>query len=178
MKTCYKCKEEKAFEFFGKLSSSQDGYRHICKSCRKGEHTNRYEATKDEWNKRSIEWRKANSDKAKAIWETYRKKHKDERYANKREWAKNNKAVVNAYNRKRHADKQQRVPKWLTDFDILHMECLYQVAAMRTKESGYSWHVDHIIPLNGKNVSGLHCPSNLRVIPATENLRKYNSYGN
>jgi hypothetical protein len=74
------------------------------------------------------------------------------------------------------ADKAKRTPKWLTDFDHLHIKCLYQAAAMRTKESGMSWHVDHIIPLRGKLVSGLHVPSNMRVILGEENVSKNNIY--
>lgn len=81
-----------------------------------------------------------------------------------------------AYVAKRHAAKLQRTPKWLTDFDLLKIKCIYQVAAMRNMESNCDWQVDHIIPLQGKFVSGLHVPNNLRVIPATENKRKTNRY--
>jgi hypothetical protein len=92
------------------------------------------------------------------------------------EWQKNNKGKVNANTALRHTAKMQRTPSWLSKHDKLHIKCLYQVAAMRTRESGYVWHVDHVIPLQGENVCGLHVPSNLQVIPAYDNVSKGNRY--
>lgn len=91
-------------------------------------------------------------------------------------WDKNNRGSRNAKNARYVAAKDQRTPKWLTEFDQLHIKCLYQVAAMRTRESGEPWHVDHVIPLRGKNVSGLHVPLNMRVIRGEDNVRKKNTY--
>ena len=91
-------------------------------------------------------------------------------------WQKNNKGKVNANTRKYQAAKLKRTPTWLNSFELLHMQCLYQVAAMRSKESNQEWHVDHIVPLQGENVSGLHVPWNLQVVPATENIKKSNKH--
>jgi len=67
-----------------------------------------------------------------------------------------------------------RYPKWLTADDRWMIEQTYELAALRTKMFGFSWHVDHIVPLQGKTVSGLHVPTNLQVIPAIDNIQKGN----
>jgi hypothetical protein len=166
MKTCSKCKQEKSLFDFNKHSSNKDGLQYQCKSCRKVACSTSFKKIsneqKEKRNQASSLWRDSNPEKRKE-------------YA--KQYASKNRAKLTSIERKRQASKLKRTPAWLTAFDKLHMECLYQVAAMRTRESGQEWHVDHILPLQGKTVSGLHVPSNLRVIPAVENLRKYNIYG-
>lgn len=106
------------------------------------------------------------------------KKHYYANYEKERErtkeWRESNKGLINFYTSKRKAARLQRTPQWLTDFDKLKIECYYSIAAMLTRVNKEPWHVDHILPLRGKTVSGLHVPSNLRVVPAVENLRKGN----
>ena len=77
---------------------------------------------------------------------------------------------------KRRADILKRTPVWLTEDDLWMVEQAYELAALRTRLFGFDWHVDHIIPLRGKRVSGFHTIDNLQVIHAAENIKKSNSF--
>ena len=94
----------------------------------------------------------------------------------KKLYAKNNKAKMAAKTRKYELSKTHRTPNWLTQDDFWLIEQAYELAAVRTKMFGFLWHVDHIVPLNGRLVSGLHVPHNLQVIPAISNQSKYNKF--
>ena len=107
------------------------------------------------------EWRRNNPERVNAANKKWRQAHPDR---------------VNARIAKRNAAKLQRTPKWLTSVDLLEMESIYEYCSALRK-CGLNYHVDHIIPLRGTIVSGLHVPSNLQVITGTENVRKGNSYG-
>jgi len=50
----------------------------------------------------------------------------------------------------------------------------HELRKLRNNLFGFEWHVDHVLPLKGDNVCGLHIWSNLAVIPKVENLRKGN----
>jgi hypothetical protein len=89
---------------------------------------------------------------------------------------KNRLPQIAAYEASRRALKLQRTPAWLTKVDKDCMKNEYKLAALQTKITGEPWHVDHIIPLQGKYVSGLHVPSNLQVIRGVENISKHNNY--
>ena len=95
-----------------------------------------------------------------------------------KKWGQENKGLANAKARLKEIRKMSgnKVPHWLTESDFLAIKCIYQVAAMRNANSDIRWSVDHIIPLNGKTVCGLHVPSNLQVIPLSENLSKGRKY--
>jgi len=82
-------------------------------------------------------------------------------------------ALVLFHANKRRAARLHRTPPW-SDLDA--MRAVYAEAQMITRETGIQHHVDHVIPLQGALVSGLHVPGNLQIITGTENSRKRNRY--
>ena len=165
LKTCSCCKVEKDTSFFGKHASNKDGFQFQCRECRKLTCHLSYKRTSQE----QLEKR----NKARRQWGEKNKEHVSQ-YS--KEYAASNLPKRLVLQTKRHCSKMKRTPAWLTEKDTTHITCLYSLAAMRNKYSGEKWHVDHVIPLQGKNVSGLHVPLNLRVVPAAYNQRKYNTY--
>ncbi len=93
-----------------------------------------------------------------------------------REWVENNKVRRYARLAARRAKHKRAIPKWLSAADFKRIETLYDQARNASKLTGVPHHVDHILPLNGAYVSGLHVPENLRVISAAENARKKNTF--
>jgi hypothetical protein len=135
-----------------------------------------YERNKALTIERSRLWALANPEKKHEIHRKNRQKDLENHNARNREWNAANKPVKAALEGKRRAAQLQRTPKWLTESDISMIAAKYSLAAMLTRETGIIHHVDHIIPLQGKKVSGLHVFSNLRVIPGEENVKKSNKY--
>ncbi len=123
--------------------------------------------TKASTYKRQNEWRRNNRDKEWA------KKHPEKHAENVKRWQRKNPAKLAAMSRTRQARKMERTPFWLTDDQKKEIETFYLKARERTELEGVTYEVDHIVPLKGRNVSGLHVPWNLQVITASENRRKW-----
>lgn len=77
---------------------------------------------------------------------------------------------------KRRASKLQRTPYWLSKEDKTLIELLYKKSREITKDTGIKHEVDHIHPLAGRHISGLHLPSNLQILSKTMNSTKSNSF--
>lgn len=121
-------------------------------------------------------WRLANKEKQKAKEKEYYEAKKEQIKQYQVKYKKTNPAKVNALSKKRKVGKKQRTPCWLTEIDYERIEIQYKLAYYLSKITGITYHVDHILPLHGKYVSGLHTPNNLQVLPATENLQKGTKY--
>lgn len=121
-------------------------------------------------------WRVANPDKVRAKNANWQARNWDKYLAISAEWKKRNRAHTNAKCKERRLAQDQRTPKWLTEQDFAGIREFYLLADELSKAYGFPWHVDHIIPLKGQNVSGLHIASNLQVIPGSDNMRKGNRF--
>lgn len=94
----------------------------------------------------------------------------------KASWKKRNPLQTKADNAKRSAIKRSATIKWdkeLTDFVF---EEAHHLRGLRDVMTDFKWHVDHVVPLQGKLVCGLHVWNNFAVIPAIINYRKSNKY--
>jgi 5-methylcytosine-specific restriction endonuclease McrA len=171
----------------------KDGYNMYCIVCHKADNVARKainrsipefkakeQVLKKQYRERTMEqhavYMKEWHEKNKKACKIYRKKYNLENKEFFKEYRQKNKAVINARTRKRQAAKLLRTPAWLTETHIERMENQYKLAVLLTKVTGSPWEVDHIIPLQGEKVSGLHVPANLQVIPRAENRSKHNQF--
>lgn len=107
----------------------------------------------------------------------------------KKEWSAKNKEYTRNYTKMRLAlypeknrfyvgmrnqRQKQATPPWLTQQQIEQVRSIYFHARDCEIVSGEKYHVDHIVPIKGDNVCGLHVPWNLQVLPSDVNLSKAN----
>ena len=88
-------------------------------------------------------------------------------------WRQENPHGANAHAAARKSHIKRATPSWANKFFIAEA---YHIAKVREKMLGGKWHVDHIIPLRGKTVCGLHVENNLQVIPASVNQNKHATF--
>lgn len=158
MKTCKKCLVSKDSAQFYADKKTKDGLFSCCKECQKSYRLAYYQA---------------NSDLEKDKFKAYRERNVEATKLRQQNYYANNKSIYNARTRKRQAAKLQRTPVWLTQGDIFEMDCIYRYCSA-LRAVGLDYEVDHIVPLQGKTVSGLHVPTNLQIMHSSENRSKHN----
>lgn len=87
------------------------------------------------------------------------------------EYKRNNRGAVNENHSIRKAHVKRATPAWVNREELRKM---YISAANETRRTGIPHHVDHIEPIQGIDVSGLHVPWNLQVVTASYNCAKSN----
>jgi hypothetical protein len=84
-------------------------------------------------------------------------------------WDASNKDRKVLHSANRRGRKYSATPVWSNGFLVRE---IYHLAKIRTEVTGLKWEVDHIVPLAGKTVCGLHCEQNMQVVLMPENRRK------
>lgn len=182
-KTCSKCLVEKLSTCFYANKISHDGLYSGCKECKSIASKKQYEKNKEKINSMSKKRNSKNKIEKSSYDKTYRTENKDklsryyienrEKILNRQKnYQSKNKGKVNALIAKRKARKLKATPSWSETEKI---KCIYEKAA-ELRSSGLDVHVDHVIPLQGRLVSGLHCFDNLQILSAYDNISKGNSY--
>ena len=155
-KVCSSCLKEKPIQEMSKNKNKKVHYTAICKLCTNKRCKKEYLVKKDIIQKRAKEYIQKNPDKLKKWCRT--------RYLKDPQKYKANSRVYNRFRRKQTVTLSQNLKNQLK---IIYRKRIFM---------GTKYHVDHIIPLRGKNVSGLHVPWNLQIITAKENLSKNNKF--
>lgn len=177
MKVCSICKTSKNLTEFHKKGS--DKVRSCCKYCyisiRKSSYLRSIDKSKNYYvqNKEIIlnkekEYRKNNSEKIKARSKLYRANNTNKiqeykkLYQNTENYKSTHRAKKKAYKKR----VRQSTPEWVNMEDIINFY----------KNCPEGHHVDHIVPLKGKNISGLHVLWNLQYLTAEDNIKKSNKF--
>lgn len=157
MKLCKKCNKNKLLADFSKSSITKDSLQTKCKDCDRAYYLNNKKhkiAYQNTW---------ALSNPAKIS-------------LHQKTWALNNRHRKVSWQSKRRCSQLQRTPSWLTSEQNREIEQVYKEAKELQWLSNEPLEVDHIVPLQGKNVSGLHVPWNLQILPVSLNCIKGNRY--
>lgn len=155
-KACCKCGELKSRSEFYRATKEVSGLQRWCKQCQRIAGHNWVKKNPEKHMARTRRWRMKNTEKHNS----YNAKHR-------RLYPAFHAARSGEY----RATQLRATPSWA---NRIAMGEYYAFAAIKSKMTGQSWQVDHIVPLKSPIVCGLHTDYNLQVIRSSQNQRKSN----
>lgn len=172
LKVCSKCKIGRPLDDFHAQRGGRFNKRADCKTCNNSRAKKYAEDNKDKVLERKAEYRANNKEKHKK-WNDAR--DKDSLKASYKKYREANRPKRANAQAKRRAIKNSATPSWYSELDDFVLQEAYNLASDRKKSTGFDWQVDHMIPLQARNVCGLQVWNNFQVIPAILNRLKRNS---
>jgi len=158
-KVCTSCSKNLPLSEFYTHKQGKFGKRSKCKSCYKTVIQG---------------WKDKNPEKVHQYTMTSRGRNREGYRNSYNKWQAQNRDRKNSKEARRRAYKLQASPEWMTEKDKDDILAIYSLAKKFESIFGIKYHVDHIVPLKGENVCGLHVPWNLQILPASINIRKSN----
>jgi hypothetical protein len=166
-KVCACCKQTKLVTEFNKDRQKKDGLMSYCKACNSVKTASFYSKTKQ--TSRSYKKRGGLSvNEYAAVW---RQENKEKYQSYIKKWQSKNRHKLREKNMRRYVRQTQQTPTWLNKGHKAEIEGFYLFCQIF---KGYQ--VDHIVPIRGKQVSGMHVPWNLQVLTAEQNRAKSNFF--
>lgn len=177
MKKCIKCLETKPLtkEYFNISKVNKDGFRSECRICQKKYLKDYYNKNRKRLLKKNLEYQKKNKESVNNKKKKWAVRNKDKVKKAQKDYHKKNPHKKAEWEAKRRCCKIKATPKW-SELDKISI--LYEKAQWLSSITGLTYHVDHIIPLQGENVCGLHVWSNLQIVQDIINFSKSNKHEN
>lgn len=194
-KICSRCRLELSLDKFYKTSANKVGFESACKECKNAYQRHRWHNDKkhrDRHFQYSLKYRKYPAPireikcsscgvivKTKTSPNTTGLCRGCAKKLYSAQWTRENLSKKASCRSRRRSAQLMATPKWLTKTHLEEIEEFYVLARELAwlNQDGSVFHVDHIIPLLGRNVCGLHVPWNLQLLPASLNISKGNRYG-
>lgn len=129
---------------------------------------------KEKYIQRQKVYRENNKDIVSKSRRNWKDRNEDYHSIYSKEWREKYPERNNASSAKRRAAKLKATPRWLTKEHLDMIEDIYLKARELQEQDGIKRHVDHIVPLQGKGVCGLHVPWNLQILTEEQNQKKNN----
>lgn len=160
--------QEHKEEIKEKISSSE--YKEKVNTGRK----ERYNSNKEHYRQKQKEYYDRNREKILENKRKYQEENKDKVLAwKKAEYEKNKKDYIHRANVRKYR-KYNATPNWLTEEHWKEIEEIYNLSREMSTTGETRYDVDHIIPIQGKLVCGLHVPWNLQILERKQNRIKSN----
>lgn len=157
IKKCPACNFEKPVQNF---YPTRTGFSSYCRDCQK--------------TKASLRSKNMSKEEKRRQGQARYKNHRDKIIQRVCAYAKANPDKATYWSTKRYCAKLKRTPSWLNTKQFDQIKSFYAQAKILTQKTKVKHEVDHIVPLQGEIVSGLHVPWNLQILTKTENIKKGN----